>query len=105
LVGSYQCFGETCSLLSSALSPEAAGFSKTLVSVYKAMWCHSSEDGTLVRVFKNSIHGRMFGHEREIVKRMRRTLCNKEAYYLFSSPSKSVLRKLLRVRHVADSGS
>jgi len=53
------------------------------------MWCHISEDSTLLRVFKNPEQRRMFGHKREMVKMMRRRLYNKEAYHLFSSQSKS----------------
>jgi len=53
------------------------------------MWCHISEDSTLLRVFKNPVQRRIFGHKREIVKRIRRRLHNKEAYHLFSSRSKS----------------
>jgi hypothetical protein len=61
LIGSYRCFAETCSILSSALSPEVAGFSKTLVFVHKTTWFCLSEDSTLLRVFQNTIQRRMFG--------------------------------------------
>jgi hypothetical protein len=106
LVGSYQCFGETCSLLSFTLSPEATCFSKTLVSVHKAMWCQSSEDSTLLRVFKNSIHRRMFGHEREVEKGWgEHCITRRLITYSLHQVKVIKLRKLLRVRHVADSGS
>jgi hypothetical protein len=45
---SYDCFGETCLLFGTPVSPENGGCTEILVSTYETAWCFNPKDRNLL---------------------------------------------------------